>query len=205
MLVDKTARDLVAAFAAPTPTPGGGSAAAYAGAMGGALLLMVASLPKTRTNTGEEREALDGAAATLGPLVTTLLNAVDADTAAYNLVVAAFKLPRQTDEEKAARSAAIQAGTRRATEVPLDVMQAATRALQAAAVVARAGNPSAQSDVRVAIELLATAVRGAGYNVDINLSGLKDAAAAAVLRGAHGEAIAAADAAAERARDALTE
>lgn len=205
MLADKTARDLVAAFAAPTPTPGGGSAAAYAGAMGAALLQMVASLPRTRNNTDEERETLARAATTLGPLTAFLLDAVDADTAAYNVVVAAFKLPKQTDEEKAARSAAIQAGTRRATEVPLAVMQTAAAALDAAGDVIRAGNPSAASDARVAVELLATAARGAGYNVEINLSGLKDAATQAGLREAHQAARAAAEAAADRARALFTE
>jgi methenyltetrahydrofolate cyclohydrolase len=204
MLRTKSVDELLATFSAPTPTPGGGSAAALAGALGASLLAMVAGLPKTRRNDEADRAALGKAGATLAAIQERLLGLADEDSAAYDEVVAAFKRPKGTDEEKAARGAAIQAATRKATEVPLAVMRAAVGALGAAADVAAHGNPSAASDVRVAIELLGVALRGAGYNVEINLGGLKDASLSASLRGEMEERLAEAAGLIERARTSLT-
>jgi len=166
--------DLLDAFASHDPVPGGGSASAVAGALGASLLLMVAAMPKTKSGTPEETADLSAAAARIRPLRDRLTMLVDEDSEAYNAVVAAFKLPKGTDEEKAARKDAIQAGTRLATEVPLDTMRASRDALRHAVIVARNGNRNATSDVGVAIELLLCAVKGAGLNVDINLGGLAD-------------------------------
>lgn len=167
--------DLLAAFRSPSPTPGGGSAAALAGAVGASLLAMVANLPKARTDDEADCARLSEAGARCTELADTLAALVDRDAEAYDGVMAAFKLPKATDEEKAARSARIQEATRAATETPLDVMRACHAALGQAALVARLGNPNASSDVRVAIELLGAAVRGARFNVEINLGSLKDA------------------------------
>lgn len=166
--------DLIDAFASNEPVPGGGSASALAGAVGAALLLMVAGMSKTRSGAPEETADLAEAAARLRPLRDRLTALIDEDSEAYAAVAAALRMPRGRDEEKAARRAAIQAGTIRATEVPLETMRACREALRHAVVVARNGNRNAASDVGVALELLAAAVRGAGLNVEINLAGLDD-------------------------------
>jgi methenyltetrahydrofolate cyclohydrolase len=166
--------DLLDAVASNEPVPGGGSVSALAGALGASLLLMVAGMQRTKSGTPEETADLAEAGARLRPLRERLTALVDKDSEAYTKVVAAFKLPKGTDEEKTARKAAIQAATREATEVPLDTMRASRDALRHAVIVARNGNRNAVSDVGVAIELLMAGIKGAGLNVDINLAGLTD-------------------------------
>jgi formiminotetrahydrofolate cyclodeaminase len=166
--------DLLDAFASNDPVPGGGSASALAGALGASLLLMVAGMQKTKSGIPEETADLAEAAARLRPLRDRLAMLIDKDSDAYAVVAQAFKLPKGTDEEKAARKEAVQAATRQATEVPLDTMRACRDALRHAVIVARNGNRNATSDVGVAVELLMTGVKGAALNVDINLSGLSD-------------------------------
>jgi formiminotetrahydrofolate cyclodeaminase len=175
MLTDKTFSELLKSFSAPDPTPGGGTAAAMAGAIGASLLVMVTGLPKSRRNSDEDRAALAKAAEALAPLRDALLQLAQADTDAYDAVVAAYRLPKSTDEEKAARRAAVQRAMRRATDVPLDVMRSCAAALSHAARVAAHGNPSAASDVLVGTGLLMAALEGAKENVTINLPGLGDA------------------------------
>jgi methenyltetrahydrofolate cyclohydrolase len=182
MLIDKTVQDLIAAFSSSDPTPGGGSASALASAVGASLLMMVASLPKTRTGAGEEKAALASAVGALTGIRDRLTSAIDADSAAYDEVVAAFKLPKATPDEQQARKAAIDRALHAATEVPLDVMRLSSEALQQADIVAAHGNRSAASDVGVAIALLRAGLHGAQLNVDINLSGIKDEAYAAHVR-----------------------
>ncbi len=176
MLSSLPVSDLLDAFSSPDPTPGGGSAAALMGALGASLLAMVAGLPKTKTGAPEERSALDDARADLLRVRKTLVDLVDRDAAAYDLVVAAFKRPKSTDEEKAARSAAIQDAMRVATEVPVETFRACAEAVEAARVVAEHGNPSAKSDVAVGVHALQAALMGAAFNVEINIGSLKDAA-----------------------------
>jgi formiminotetrahydrofolate cyclodeaminase len=174
MLTDQRVRDLLAAFSAPDPTPGGGSASALASATGASLLLMVSGLPKTRSGSDADRLALAASAAALDPLRRDLTDAVDADAAAYDQVVAAFKLPRNGDQEQRARRQGIEQATIAATEVPLSVMRLSVAALAVAKTVAAHGNRSAASDVGVAIALLRAGLHGACLNVDVNLSVLKD-------------------------------
>ena len=107
---------------------------------------------------------------------------VDRDSEAYDLVVAAYKRPKGTDEEKAARSAGIQAAMREAIAAPIAVMRACAAAAEQGVVVAALGNPSASSDVRVGFELLGAGLRGARLNVEINLGSVKDEAYAAGIR-----------------------
>ena len=106
----------------------------------------------------------------------TLAALVDEDTRAYDMVTAAFKNPRGTDEEKAVRKAAIQTAMRAATEAPLATMRACEAAMRESAIVAQHGNPNAASDVWVALELLNAGLRGAQKNVAINLGSLADEA-----------------------------
>jgi methenyltetrahydrofolate cyclohydrolase len=173
-LADRSLRDVLEAFASPAPTPGGGSAAALAGALGSALLVMVASLPKSRNGTSEERAILDEAKATLGGLRARLLALADRDAAAYDLVVAAFRLPKGTDDEKAARTAAVQEAFRVAAEVPLETLAACREAQVLANAVAQAAVASAASDVGVAMHQLGSAWMGAMLNIETNITSLKD-------------------------------
>ena len=182
MLIDRSLRDLIAAFASSNPTPGGGSASALASAVGASLLTMVAGLPKTRTNAEEDRRTLAAAAAALTGVRQQLAESIDADAAAYDSVVAAYKLPKRTDAEKQARTDAIQRALRRATDVPLGVMRLSADALKQAEVVAAHGHPGASSDVGVATALLRAGLEGARLNVEINAGSLADEAYAAAVR-----------------------
>ena len=175
--------DFLAALRSPLPTPGGGSAAALAGATGAALFAMVAALPKARAATAEEIERLKGAGEWCATLSAELEGLVDRDSEAYELVMAAYKRPKTTDEEKAARSEAIQAAMREAIAAPLTVMQSCAAAAEQGAVVAALGNPSASSDVRVGFELLGAGLRGARQNVEINLGSVKDTDYVTGIRG----------------------
>jgi formiminotetrahydrofolate cyclodeaminase len=173
-LVRLPVTDLLRQFSAPVPTPGGGSASALAGALGAALLSMVAGMSKTRTGAAAERAALD---ASLEPLLNGrdhLASLVDRDSESYDAVVAAYRLPKASDEDKRARASAIAGALRGATEVPLDVMRACHAAAREGRSVAANGNPSASSDVGVAFDLLEAALRGAARNVRVNLQGAKD-------------------------------
>ena len=176
MLTSRSVSDLLDAFSSPDPTPGGGSAAALTGALGAALLAMAAGLPKTRTGVPAERQALDKAQAELVGLQRTLLELVDRDAAAYDLVVAAFRKPKATDDEKSLRSAAIQDAMRVATEVPVETFRAAAAAMVAGRTVAASANPSAASDILVGAQSLMLAMSGALANVEINIGSLKDTA-----------------------------
>jgi methenyltetrahydrofolate cyclohydrolase len=166
--------DVLDEFASNDPVPGGGSASAVAGALGVSLLLMVAGMQRTRSGTPEETADLAEAAARLRPLRDRLTTLADEDSDAYATVAAAFKLPKGSDEEKAARRAAIQAAGRRATDVPLETMRVCRDVLRHSVIVARNGNRNATSDVGVAVELLLAGLKGAALNVDINFAGLTD-------------------------------
>lgn len=147
-------------------TPGGGCAAALAGALAAGLVGMVAR------NTGD----LDDVAAEADRLRAELEALVDADAAAFEQVMAAFRLPKETDGQKAERSKAIQAAYRGAVEPPAAVCRAAGRVLELAAEVAERGNPNAVSDAGVAALLAASALEGGALNVEINLGSIKDEA-----------------------------
>ncbi len=166
--------DLLDRVAAPSPTPGGGSVAAVAGALGTALTQMVAGLPRTRHDNDEERAMLATVQGPLADLRARLLALADDDTAAFDRLMAAFRLPKATDADKAARTAAIQAATRDATTVPLQTAVACARVLDLLGTVAALGNPSASSDLLVAIGMLRAAAEGAAANVRINLDSLTD-------------------------------
>lgn len=166
--------DLLDRIAAPDPTPGGGSVSALAGAFGAALAQMVAGLPRTRHDSDEERSVLAGLVPTLADLRERLATLADEDTAAFDRLMAAFRLPKAGDGEKAARRAAIQAATRDATTVPLQTAAVCARVLDLLTTVASLGNPSAASDLLVAMGMLRAAAEGAAANVRINLEGISD-------------------------------
>jgi formiminotetrahydrofolate cyclodeaminase len=173
-LSSRTLDELLDAFASNAPVPGGGSAAALAGAVGAALLIMVAGL-KRRTDDTWARPLAD-AAGRLQPLREELTALVDRDADAYASVMSALRLPKADDAQAAARRLALDSAMRSATEAPLETMRRCRRALGEALIVAERCVPSAASDVGVAIELLRAAVHGAEMNVDTNLASIDDAA-----------------------------
>jgi methenyltetrahydrofolate cyclohydrolase len=181
-LSDQPLVDLLAAFRSSDPTPGGGSASALGGAIGASLLAMVAGLPKPRIRTPEEDQQLVAARTRCTTISDRLAALMDRDSAAYDGVVAAFRLPKNSEDEKAARSVRIQEALRAATEAPLEVMRACLEAIQLAETVAAFGNTNAASDVQVGLELLGAGLRGAGMNVAINLTSLKDQADVAAMK-----------------------
>ncbi len=176
MFVDAPLRDFLDKLASPSPTPGAGGAAAAAAALGVALLQMVAALPKSKTGADAERTALRDAAAALGPIREELARAIDADAAAYNTVIAAYKLPKGTGGERDARTQAVQQAMRGATDSPLQIVRLAAAGLKEAAVVGANGHTAAAGEVGVAVTLLQAALKGARVCVQINLNDIADAA-----------------------------
>jgi len=171
---DQTISDFVEALANSEPTPGGGTAAAVAGAIGTSLLMMVAGMSKIRGSHESSRTQLDAARTALASTRARMLALADQDSEAYNSVIAAYRLPKATDEEKATRKQAIGHGVRAATDAPLETFRTVVQAGQHARIVAQFGNPSAASDVRVALELLEAAASGAAANVEANLAGVTE-------------------------------
>ncbi|MDQ3544899.1 MAG: glutamate formimidoyltransferase [Verrucomicrobiota bacterium] len=157
-----------------SPAPGGGSVAALMGALGASLGGMVANLSAGKRGWDEQLEFFSDWAVRGQQLKDELLFLVDEDTAAFNKVMAAFGLPKDSAEEKAARSKAIQSANQYAAEIPLQVMETATRSYDLLAAMAEKGNPASISDVGVGLLATRACVDGAGMNVRINLSGLKD-------------------------------
>jgi formiminotetrahydrofolate cyclodeaminase len=173
-LVKLTVEDFVGQLASDSPTPGGGSASALAGAMAAGMVEMACNLTVGREKFRDVEEQLKVVLERAHTLREQLLAAVDEDTEAYNAVSAAYKLPRSTGDEKAERTAAIQAALKQATEIPLRVAQAAMETAQLAVIAVQKSNPNVASDARVA-RLLADAAReGAIANVEINLGSITD-------------------------------
>lgn len=192
--------DLLDAFASNDPVPGGGSAAALAGALGASLLIMVAGLPKTRTGAPEEAADLSEASARLRPIRDSLLELVDDDSRAYQAVLDAMRLPKATEQEQDVRRAAIETAMHDATRVPLETMRFCQQALGGAVVVAANGNRNAATDAGAAVELLGAALRCAGMNVDVNLKSVSDTTFAARVAAERAQLAADAEADSRRAR-----
>jgi glutamate formiminotransferase / formiminotetrahydrofolate cyclodeaminase len=173
-LIDKSLEGFVHETAADTPAPGGGSVSAAAGALGAALGTMVANLSSHKRGWDDRWEEFSAWAERGKRCHETLLALVDDDTRAFNAVLAALGLPKETAADRAARARAVQEATRGAVEVPLRVMEAGVEALEVAATMAEQGLPSSASDAGVGALCAAAAVRGAGLNVRINLKGYDD-------------------------------
>ena len=163
------ASELLDRFASPDPTPGGGSAAALAGATAAALVVMVCRMSKTRTGDPAERARLDQALADARTAGDQCRRLVDEDSAAYDAVVAAYKLPKASEDEKAVRRRAVDAAVAVAIDVPMRTAEMCRVVLGAAQAAAENGNPNAVSDVRTAAALAWAGLRGAAENVLINL------------------------------------
>jgi formiminotetrahydrofolate cyclodeaminase len=157
-----------------SPTPGGGTGAAIAAAMGAALVQMLAELTLGRKRYADHEELMRAIAEQAAAERGTLLDLAAKDAGAYDAVGAAFKLPKQTDAEQAARRDAIQTALKGACEVPLEVMQHCLEVISLAKHAVQRGNVNAVSDGAAGAELCRAGMRIAGYNVKINLGSIKD-------------------------------
>jgi formiminotetrahydrofolate cyclodeaminase len=158
---DKPLREVLEAFASASPTPGGGSACAAAGAFGTALLRMAAAI------AGVDAQSL-------GRIEERLIHAIDADAVAYRYVISAQRQPQDTPAERGLRTAAIQLALRGATEVPLSIMRLCSSALYEATEVAAHARRSTVGDIAVAMVLLRAGAEGARLTIDANLGAIKD-------------------------------
>ncbi|MFT3745842.1 MAG: glutamate formimidoyltransferase [Pyrinomonadaceae bacterium] len=173
-LVDLTCRGFADETASESSAPGGGSISAYLGALAAALATMVANLSSHKAGWDERWEEFSDWAIKGQKIKDELLFLVDEDTNSFNKVMDAFGLPKTTDEEKAARTAAIQEATKYATEIPFRTMQRAFDAFEIIKAMAEEGNPNSVSDAGVGALCARSAVMGAYLNVRINAAGLKD-------------------------------
>ena len=173
-LIDLTVKHFAEETSRESPAPGGGTIAAYMGALAAALGTMVANLSSHKRGWDTQWEKFSRWADRGQEQIAELLELVDEDTEAFNRIMSAFALPKQTAEDKAARSKAIQEATLYATQVPLHTMQAAYCTFDICRAMAEEGNPNSVSDAGVGALAARAAVLGAGLNVKINAGGLKD-------------------------------
>ena len=173
-LVRQTVREFCNETLSDSPAPGGGSVAALMGALGVSLGGMVANLSAGKRGWDEKLEFFSDWAVKAQQLKDELLFLVDEDTAAFNRVMAAFALPKDSPEEKIARVGAINEANKYAAEIPLRVMETAVKSYDLLGEMAEKGNPASISDVGVGLLATRACVHGAGMNVRINLAGLKD-------------------------------
>lgn len=186
MLSEMTLAELLEHTAAGTPVPGGGSLAAMAAAVGAALSQMVAGLTAGRPQFESVTPQMTALAREAERLRAELLADMDHDARAYTAVMQAYRRPRQSGDEKARRAEAIQEAIRQATRVPLGVAEKALAVMHLAHTAVRDGNPNAASDAAVGAMLARAALRGALFNVRINLESVRDKAFADRMRAAVG-------------------
>jgi formiminotetrahydrofolate cyclodeaminase len=167
--------DWLEQLGSPAPTPGGGAAAALAAATGAALIEMVVNLTVGRTAYAEHEPHVQPIGEQARALRQRALELIDADAAAFDRVMAAYGLPRQSDEEKSTRTAAIQVATADAARPPLEIAGVAARIIELAAALPGRSNRNVLSDVGVAASLAGSALESAAINVEVNLGALKDA------------------------------
>ena len=176
MLANMNIKDFLDKTASSDPVPGGGSVAALSAAVAGALTEMVAGLTIGKKKYVEVEEEMKEVQKAALEFRNKFVDDIDRDSDAFNEVMAAFKLPKETDEEKAKRKEAIQEGTKKASLVPLDVAKDAFKIMGIIEKVVVKGNQNAVTDGAVAAMMARTAVLSALYNVKINLGSIKDEA-----------------------------
>lgn len=182
MLTELTIKDFISKVISNDPVPGGGSVSALNGALAAALSAMVANLTIGRKKYAEVNDIMVELSSRFEKLYSRLIEDVDRDSDAYNRVFAAFKLPKETDEEKQARSEAIQRETKYAAQVPMEVARAVYEVLPMIDTVAQKGNSNAVTDACVSMMCARTAILGALLNVRINLTSIKDEAFVNAMR-----------------------
>jgi methenyltetrahydrofolate cyclohydrolase len=176
MIKDQSIQVFLNELASKTSTPGGGSAAAIMGAMGAALVSMVCNLTIGKKNYAEVEEELRSVLARAEAVRERLTDMIQADVEVFNQVMSAYGLPKDTEEQKAARSHAIQVALKAATEVPLDCARACLETIKLSQIVAEKGNLNVISDAGVAVLAAYAALRSAALNVYVNAKGIKDEA-----------------------------
>ncbi len=181
-IAEETVETYLEHLASDSPTPGGGAVAALSGAAGAALISMVCNLTIGKKGYEETEERMRGMLVEAEAARTVLLDLADRDATAFDGVMAAFKMPKETDAEKAVRTQAIQEGYLAAAEVPLDIARRAAELMELAREATEIGNAAAASDGACAARSLSSAVWSATYNVEINAAALKDPAKAQTLR-----------------------
>tara|TARA_B100000683_G_C12483810_1_gene552333 strand:+ start:352 stop:2043 length:1692 start_codon:yes stop_codon:yes gene_type:complete len=175
-LLEKNLREFAEETASESPAPGGGSISAYAGSLGAALSTMVANLSANKRGWDDRWEEFSNWADKGQNLQSQLLSLVDADTAAFNGIMEAYGMPKSSDDQKAARSKAIQDATKHAIEIPMQVAEIAFEAMEVAEAMAQIGNPNSITDAGVGAMCLRTAVIGAVLNARVNANDLEDKA-----------------------------
>ncbi|MBQ7467692.1 MAG: glutamate formimidoyltransferase [Bacteroidales bacterium] len=180
-LVRMTVKGFARETASESAAPGGGSISANMGALGAALATMVANLSAHKRGWDDRWKEFSDVAEKGQAVMEELLALIDEDTAAFDRIMDCFSMPKGTEEEKAARAAALEEATLYAAQVPLRTMEASLKALPLALEMAQKGNPASASDAGVAALAAVAGIRGAQLNVRINAAGLKDQAAAAPL------------------------
>jgi len=173
-LAELQTSEFVDLLASDAPAPGGGSAAALEGALGAALTAMVCGLTVGKKKYAEFQELAEEAQKKALDLKARFVDVMDRDTEAFNVVSAAFGMPKATDEEKAARSAAIQKGLEGCTRTPFEMMELSVETLELTASILGKSNDSAASDLGVSALSLRAAIQGAWLNVLINIGSLKN-------------------------------
>lgn len=176
MLINKNITDFVATTASNEPVPGGGSIAALSGALAAALAEMVANLTIGKKKYVEVNDEMIDIVKALESKRAQLIELIDRDASSFDDVMKAFKLPKETDEEKVARTKAIQDGTKYAASVPLETAKIAFSIMDYAESVVLKGNKNAVTDGAVSAMMARTAVLSALMNVKINLGSIKDEA-----------------------------
>lgn len=182
MFVELSLDEFTKRLADGKPTPGGGSAAAMAGAMGAGLVSMFCNVTAGRKKYADVKEQMEEEAGFAEVWRSRLVELVDKDSAAFDKILAANRMPKETEDEKAARKQASDAATLEATRVPLETASTCVAVLERIPPLAAKGNPNAISDLKVGMELLLTAFGGGMANVEINLPWLSDKAAAEEIR-----------------------
>lgn len=173
---NQTIQTFLDELASSASTPGGGGAAALAGAMGAALVSMVCNLTIGKEKFADVEAPMKDIRDRVEKLRTQLTQMMAEDVAAFNTVMAAYRLPKNTDEEKAARTAAIQDASKKATMVPLAAARASAEVIDLCRPVAEMGNPNVVSDAGVAVLCAQAGLKSAALNVLINLGAIKDEA-----------------------------
>ena len=174
MLTAKSVNEFLDEVASNSPAPGGGSVAALAGSLGAALTSMVCRLTIGKKKYADVQTEIEGVLQKCEELRANLTSIVEEDTKAFNGVMAAFGMAKETDEQKSLRNKAIQQATKSATLVPLELLGLCEEGIGLARTVVEKGNKNSLSDAGVALLLLQAAAGGAALNVRINLSGLED-------------------------------
>ena len=173
-LTDKPVTSFLDDLASNAPAPGGGSVASLSGALGAALISMVCNLTLGKKGYEEVQGDIQGLLAQSEALRQEMIDLLEADVAVYTAYSLTAKMPRNTDEEKAARTQAMQAALKNATMVPLRIAEAAVKVMDLCMLTAEKGNKGAVSDAGVAVLMAEAALRSAALNVLINLTFIKD-------------------------------